>query len=65
MNCTPAMNLEHIRQLRPDAGLGFQVKVHQPFYAVPSSFGSALSGREGGQGVTSAGPGAREGIAPT
>ena len=30
----------HIRQSRPDSGLGFQVKVLAPFSDVPSSLGS-------------------------
>jgi hypothetical protein len=32
-------NLAHIRQSRPDSGLGFQVKVLQTFQVVPSSLG--------------------------
>ena len=32
--------MAHIKQSRPDSGLGFQVKVLKTFYAVPSSFGS-------------------------
>jgi len=30
-------NVAHIRQTRPDSGLGFQVKVRIPFEGVPSS----------------------------
>ena len=33
-------NSEHIRQSRPDSGLGFQAKVPQSFKVVPSSLGS-------------------------
>ena len=35
-------NMEHIRQSRPDSGLGFQVKVRKTFQVVPSSLGSGL-----------------------
>ena len=31
--------MAHIRQSRPDSGLGFHVKVLQTFQVVPSSFG--------------------------
>ena len=33
-------NMAHIRQSRPDSGLGFQVDVLEPFHVVPSSLGS-------------------------
>ena len=32
--------MAHVRQSRPDSGLGFQVKVFELFYGVPSSLGS-------------------------
>ena len=32
--------MPHIRQSRPDSGLGFQVKVFKPFSVVPSSLGA-------------------------
>jgi len=32
--------MAHIRQSRPDFGLGFQLKVRKPFSVVPSSLGS-------------------------
>ena len=32
-------NMAHIRQPRPDSGIGFQVKVLKPFSVVPSSLG--------------------------
>ena len=32
--------MAHIRQSRPDSGLGFQVKALEPFPVVPSSLGS-------------------------
>jgi hypothetical protein len=35
--------MAHIRQSRPDSGLGFQVKVLKIFQVVPSSLGSAKS----------------------
>ena len=33
-------NVAHTRQSRPDSGLGLQVKVLKPYFAVPSSRGS-------------------------
>ena len=33
-------NTAHVRQSRPDSGLGFQVKVLTTFYLVPTSLGS-------------------------
>ena len=33
-------NVAHIRQSRPDSGLGFQVKGSKPLYVAPSSLGS-------------------------
>jgi len=33
-------NMAHVRQSRPDSGLGFQVKVLKPFKVVPFSLGS-------------------------
>ena len=38
-------NSEHIRQSRPDSGLGFQEKVLHTFQAVPSSLGSGVPRR--------------------
>ena len=35
-------NMAHIRQPMPDSGLGFQLKVLQPFYVVSSLLGSGL-----------------------
>ena len=35
-------NMAHIRQSRPDSGLGFQVKILTPFHVVPSSLGSGF-----------------------
>jgi len=32
-------NMAHVRQSRPDSGLGFQVKVLKPFQVDPSSLG--------------------------
>ena len=40
-------DVAHIRQSRPDSGLGFQVKVRKTFQVVPYSLGSeSLSVRE-------------------
>ena len=33
-------NMAHLRQSRPDSGLGFQVRLLTTFHAVPSSLGS-------------------------
>ena len=38
-----ATNMAHIRQSRPDSGLGFQAKVLETFSAVPSSLGSRMA----------------------
>ena len=35
--------MAHIRQSRPDSGLGFHVKVLKIFQVVPSSLGSGLA----------------------
>jgi hypothetical protein len=40
-------NMAHIRQSRPDYGLGFQAKVRKTFKAVLSSLGSGGVGGEG------------------
>ena len=37
--------MAHVRQSRPDYGLGFQVKVLKPFQVVPSSLGSGRPSR--------------------
>jgi len=37
--CRCTANMAHVRQSRPDSGLGFQLKVLKPFEAVPSSLG--------------------------
>ena len=37
------VKMAHVRQSRPDFGLGFRVKILQTFRAVPSSLGSGLS----------------------
>jgi len=37
--------MAHIRQSRPDSGLGVQVKVLTAFYVVPSSLGRGKGGR--------------------
>ena len=43
--------MTHIRQSKPDSGLGFQVKVLKPFEGVPSSLGNGASGEgRGGSG---------------
>jgi len=39
---TAAERICHIRQSRPDSGLGFQAKVLENFQVVPSSLGSGL-----------------------
>ena len=39
-------NMAHIRQSRPDLGLGFHAKVLEIFVAVPTSFRSGSGGRE-------------------
>ena len=38
--------MAHIRQSRPDSGLGFQANVVKTFQAVPSSLGSGHTGAE-------------------
>jgi len=38
--------MAHIRQSRPDLGLGFHAKVLEIFVAVPTSFRSGRGGRE-------------------
>ena len=40
--------MAHIRQCRPDSGLGFQVKVFKIFEVVPSSLGSGRKSVLGG-----------------
>jgi len=35
-------NMAHVRQSRPDSGIGFQVKVPEMFQVVPCSLGSGL-----------------------
>jgi len=42
--CCCRANMAHVRQSRPEYGLGFQVKVLKPFYIVPSSLGSGSGG---------------------
>jgi len=37
-------NMAHIRQSRPDCGLGFQVKAPKTLQVVPSSLGSGRQG---------------------
>jgi hypothetical protein len=36
------MNMAHLRQSRPDSGVGFQEKIFKPFQVVPSSLGSGV-----------------------
>ena len=40
-------NLAHIRQSRPDSGIGFQAKVLHTFEGFPSSLGSGPGGGSG------------------
>ena len=39
--------MAHVRQSRPDSGLGAQVKALEPFSAVPPALGSGWQNREG------------------
>ena len=47
--------MAHIRQSRPDSGLGFQVKVLKACYVVPSWLGRGVTVAEVSRGVDWAG----------
>ena len=42
-------NVAHIKQSRPDSGLGVQVKVVKTFQVVPTSLGSGADGIQHGR----------------
>ena len=44
--------MAHVRQSRPDSGLGFQVKAIESFQVVPFSLGSEQGVRGGGTNVS-------------